>query len=393
LQKQKTSNPVCNTKRFFPFDLYSGKSDLACCKPAPAKKEINPMSVEEGFHVYKVLAISLFIGAIFLSFILPRFIKNEPLNIFPLIVEIVEILSNPIHSAKDIWRFIIQSILSRLFNRSIEVYFDEVDSTSYFDLFFLFLGISILITFQALSVANIAAIAEILLPYIIEITGVLIPLIAYNVFLVIKFIKRFFDRVKQFKIILVFSFSLLLLFFLFKPSTESIAILLEAIAIIGILWISLLKIIVVKRIKTFIKKAKLFERTAKRLYKKDSLYDALAQYYQALKIYQLPVIIKNAKFDLDRAQVLKHMSVLFNKNDQLKKALSYCEQALNIYKKIEIAEDSVHMEEMIGLLKKSAEILCRMGEREAALERYKLIYELTGISVIPKEFFTDKSFC
>ncbi len=351
------------------------------------------MSAEEGFHVYKVLAISLFIGVIFLSFILPRFIQNERSNIFLLIGEIGEILSDPIQSAKDIWRFIIQSILSRLFNRSIEVYFDEVDSTNYLDLFFLFLGISILIIFQALSIANIAAIAEILAPYIIGITGVLIPLAAYNVFLVIKFIKRFFARAKQFKILLIFSFCLLLFFILFEPSTKSTAILLEAIAIIGILWIALLKIIVVKRIKTFIKKAKRIERTAKRLDKKNSLHDALAQYYQVLKIYQLPVIIKNAKFDLERAQVLKHMSVLFNKNDQLKKALSYCDQALNIYKKLEIAEDSVHMEEMIGLLKKSAEILCRMGKREAALERYKLIYELTGISVIPKNFFTDKSFC
>jgi len=352
------------------------------------------MPLKGGFHILEMLAISFFIGAIILLYILPRFIKNEPLNIFPLIVEIVEILTNPIQSAKDIWRFIIQSVLSRLFNRSIEVYFDEVDSTSYLDLFFLFLGISILIIFQALSVANIAAIAEILLPYIIEIAGVLIPLIAYNVFLVIKFLKRFFvAHAKQFKIFLIFSFSLLLFFILFEPSTESIAILLESIAIIGILWIALLKIIVVKRIKTFIKKAKRFEKTAMRLYKKNSLHYALAQYNKALKIYQSPVIIKNAKFDLDRAQLLKHMSVLFNKDYQLEKALSYCDQALSIYQNLEIAEDSVHMEEMTGLLKNCAEILCQMGKREAALERYKLIYELTGISAIPKEFFTDKSFC
>jgi tetratricopeptide (TPR) repeat protein len=332
-------------------------------------------------------AIIIAIGALIFGKIIVKF------NLFLLIGEIGEILSNPIQSVKGIWRFIIQSILSRLFNRSVKVYFDEVDSTSYFDLFFLFLGISILIFFQAFSIANIAAIAEILAPYIIEITGVFIPLVVYNVFLVIKFIKRFFAaHAKQFKILLIFSFCLLLFFILFEPSTESIAILLEAIAIIGILWIALLKIIVVKRIKTFIKKAKRIERTAKRLDKKDSVQDALAQYYWALKIYQLPVIIKNAKFDLDRAQLLKHMSVLFNKNNQLKKALSYCDQALNIYQKLEIVEDSVHMEEMTGLLKKSAEILCQMGEREAALERYKLIYELTGMA-IPKEFFTEKWFC
>jgi len=343
-----------------------------------------------GFHILEVLAISLFVLAILLFFIYRGGISN----LFLLIGEIGEILGNPLHSAKEIWRFIIQSILSRLFNKSVEVYFDEVDSTSYFDLFFLFIGILILIIFQAFSIANIAVIAEILTTYVIEIGGVLIPLIAYNVFLVIKFIKRFFAaHAKQFKILFIFSFSLLLFFILFEPSTKSTEILLEAIAIIGILWIALLKIIVVKRIKTFIKKAKRLERTAMRLYKKDSLHDALIQYYRALKIYQLPVIIKNAKFDLERAQVLKHMSMLFNENYQLKKALSYCDQAVNIYQNLEIAEDSVHMEEMTGLLKKSAEILCRMGEREAALERYKLIYELTGISVIPKEFFTDKWFC
>ena len=356
-------------------------------------KEINPMPLKDGFHILEVLLISVVIGAVFLLFILPRFIRSDFSSILLFIGEIGEMLSDPIQSAKDIWRFIIQSILSRLFNRSVEVYFDEVDSTSYFDLFFLFFGIFILIIFQALSIGNLAAIAEVLAPYIIEITGFLIPVVVYNVFLVIKFIKRFFSRVKQFKILLIFSFSLLLLFILFEPSTETIAILLESIAIIGILWISLLKIILVKRIKTFIKKAKRFERTAMRLYKKDSLHDALAQYNQALKIYQSPVIIKNAKFDLDRAQLFKHMSVFFNNTYQLEEALSYCDQALNIYQKLEIAEDSVHMEEMTGLLKKSAEILCRMGEREAALERYKLIYELTGISAIPKEFFTDKFFC
>jgi tetratricopeptide (TPR) repeat protein len=350
------------------------------------------MPLKDGFHILEVLIISIVIGAVFLLFILPRFIKNDFSDIFLLIGEIGEMLSDPIQSAKDIWRFIIQSILSRLFNKSVEVYFDEVDSTSYFDLFFLFLGILILIFFQALSIANLAAIAEILAPYIIGIMGVLIPFIAYNVFLVIKFIKRFFARVKQFKILLIFLFSLLLLFILFKPSTESIAILLEAIAIIGILWIILLKTIVIKQIKTFIKNAKRFERTARRLYKKDSLYDALAQYYQALKIYQSPVIIKNAKFDLERAQLLRKMSVLFNQTYQLEKALSYCDQALNIYKKSEIAEDSVYMEEMIGLLKECANILCEMGKREAALERHKLIYELTGMA-IPKEFFTEKFFC
>jgi len=344
------------------------------------------MSEQEALSVFSLLIVLPIISMILVTYFMfsnnAFFILREGLVFF------LELLTIPINSLKDrLLGVILQNILSTLFNKTIDFYFIQGKSISYGDILVLLISFSLLITFQALSITNIVTIAEILSPFIIEIASILIPFIIYNVFLVIKFIKGFITRAKQFKKTFAFwlFFSLFAIFF--ELSVRVIAILLEAIAIITLLWLLLLKIMVIKHTKTFLKNAKHFERMAFRCYRKNQLSNTLSQYYQALKLYNLPLIIKNAKFNPDRAKVLKNIAFVLHKDSQLDKALLRCNQALGIYQQLEIDEDSVLMKEQVQLLKLTAKILCKQKRREEALEYYKLIYTLTGTSAMPKGFF------
>jgi len=84
--------------------------------------------------------------------------------------------------------------------------------------------------------------------------------------------------------------------------------------------------------------------------------------------------------------VLKNIAFVLYQNDRLDGALLYCDNALNIYEELEIAENSALMKDQVNLLKMSAKIFSKLGKRHDAFERYKLIYELTGISAKPKDF-------
>jgi tetratricopeptide (TPR) repeat protein len=281
-------------------------------------------------------------------------------------------LSDPNISFKDLLQFVFQYILSETFNKTVSYYFEEAESVGYKEILILLIGISCLIIFEAVSISNMILFLEILTPYLIYVISVLISLIAYYINRLIAYVKRF---KKTIAILLGISFLIIAL----KISAATIAI-------IAFMLLFALKTFVIKRTQSFLKRAKELEFAALKLYKEKKLYESFIQYHDALNIYKLPIMIKNAKFDINRAKLLKKITFVLYQNDRLDGALLYCDNALEIYEELEIAENSALMKDQVNLLKMSAKILSKWGKRQEAFERYKLIYELTGISAKPKHF-------
>jgi tetratricopeptide (TPR) repeat protein len=148
------------------------------------------------------------------------------------------------------------------------------------------------------------------------------------------------------------------------------------------------KISAIKRTKSFLSEAKLFEKAAKKAYEQGQLYDTLAHYGKALDIYKMPLIVQNTRWDVDRAKLLEKMAIVLYNDNQLEKALMRLHQALDIYKKPHIAKERTLKRYHVRVLRESASILRELGRRNEALKRYELISELTGNSVaVPKDFF------
>jgi tetratricopeptide (TPR) repeat protein len=148
------------------------------------------------------------------------------------------------------------------------------------------------------------------------------------------------------------------------------------------------KISAIKRTKSFLSEAKLFEKAAIKAYEQGKLYDTLAYYGKALDIYKMPLIVQNTRWDVDRAKLLEKMAIVLYKTHQLEKALMRLHQALDIYKKPHLAKKHTLRNSHVRVLRESATILRELGRRNEALKRYELISQLTGNSVaVPKDFF------
>jgi tetratricopeptide (TPR) repeat protein len=297
-------------------------------------------------HLIVLIVISAFI-------LLWNYDLIKSKTLFRLLGEVFEFFSNPITSFKDILRLIAQYILSETFNKTVDYYFEEAESVGYKEILIFLLGILCLMIFQAISISNMLIFLEFLVPFLI-------------------YAKRF---KKTIALLLCISFLNIVL----KISAATIAI-------ITFMLFFILKIFVIKRTQSFLKHAKELEFAALKLYKENHLLDSFAQYYIALNIYKSPIMIKKAKFDINRAKVLKNITFILYQENQLDKALLYCDEALEIYEELEIAENSALMKDQVNLLKMSAKIFNKLGKRKKAFECYKLIYDLTGISVKPKHF-------
>ena len=93
------------------------------------------------------------------------------------------------------------------------------------------------------------------------------------------------------------------------------------IALFALLWLIMVKTVVfLSRMRSF-KRARSFEKSALAAYKKNQLHETLAQYYQALKIYQTPLLVKSTRFEINRARLLKKIGFVFYKKNEYLEAL------------------------------------------------------------------------
>jgi tetratricopeptide (TPR) repeat protein len=284
-------------------------------------------------------------------------------------------LSDPNISFKDLLQFVFQYILSETFNKTVSYYFEEAESVGYKEILLLLIGISCLIIFEAVSISNMTLFLEILTPYLIYVISVLISLIATIAYYINRLIAYVIRFKKTIAILLGISFLIIAL----KISAATIVI-------IAFVLLFFLKTFVIKRTQSFLKRAQKLEFAAFKLYKEKKLDESFIEYHNALTLYKSPILLKSNKFDINRAKVLKNIAFVLYQNDRLDGALLYCDNALEIYEELEVVEKSALMKEQVNLLKMSAKILSKLEKREEAFERYKLIYELTGISAKPKHF-------
>lgn len=322
------------------------------------------MSYQFGLSILSLLGISLVVGMI-----VSQFILNYPKQCFRLLWEIAELLGNPIDSLKALLRFIVQSLMSLIFQKTVEFYIVEVESTGSGEILILLVGILVLVTFQALSISNLAIVIELSLPFII-----------YGIELTIDKTNRFFAYLKKLKkIILILLWISFLVIVLEMPVWK--------IALFALLWLILVKTVVFIYRMSYFKRALKFEKSALAAYKKNQLREALIQYYQALKIYKTPLLEKSVSFEINRAKLLKKIGLVFYKNNQLNEALRKFHQALDLHEKPLLIENPQLVRDRVRMLKKSATIRCLLGQRQEALQCYQLIHHLTGEPAIPKGFF------
>jgi tetratricopeptide (TPR) repeat protein len=319
----------------------------------------------EGFTVIILLTITIIIIPLWCF----NKIKLESL------LELFVFLSDPNISFKDLLQFVFQYILSETFNKTVSYYFEEAESVGYKEILLLLIGISCLIIFEAVSISNMTLFLEILTPYLIYVISVLISLIATIAYYINRLIAYVIRFKKTIAILLGISFLIIAL----KISAATIVI-------IAFVLLFFLKTFVIKRTQSFLKRAQKLEFAAFKLYKEKKLDESFIEYHNALTLYKSPILLKSNKFDINRAKVLKNIAFVLYQNDRLDGALLYCDNALEIYEELEVVEKSALMKEQVNLLKMSAKILSKLEKREEAFERYKLIYELTGISAKPKHF-------
>ncbi|MCK5522243.1 MAG: tetratricopeptide repeat protein [Thiomargarita sp.] len=320
------------------------------------------MTEKDLFEIVIIVIVSLIMAIIIIPLWCANKIKFQAL--FKLSGELFEFFNNPITSLKDILRLVAQYILSETFNKTVSYYFEEAESVGYKEILIFLLGISCLIIFQAISISNMEIFLELLVPFLIYAVASINRLMTY----VIRFKKTI-------AILLGISFLIIAL----KISAATIVI-------IAFVLLFFLKIFVIKRTQSFLKRAKELEFAALKLYKEKKLDESFIEYHNALTLYKSPILLKSNKFDINRAKVLKNIAFVLYQNDRLDGALLYCDNALEIYEELEVVENSAFMKEQVNLLKMSATILSKLEKREEAFERYKLIYELTGISAKPKDF-------
>jgi len=322
------------------------------------------MSYQSGLSILSLLGISIVVGLI-----ANLLIFNYPKQCFRLLWEVADLLGNPIDSVKALLRFIVQSILSLVFRKTVEFYIVEVESTGYGEILILLVGILVLVTFQALSISNIALIIELSLPFIL-----------YGIELAIDKTTHFFAYLNKLKKIILILLGISFLVIVLEMSVWKIAL-------FALLWLIMVKTVVfLSRMRSF-KRARSFEKSALAAYKKNQLHETLAQYYQALKIYQTPLLVKSTRFEINRARLLKKIGFVFYKKNEYLEALRKFHQALELHEKPLLIENPLLIRDRVRMLKKSATIRCLLGQRQEALECYQLIFQLTGEPTIPNGFF------
>jgi len=175
--------------------------------------------------------------------------------------------------------------------------------------------------------------------------------------------------------------------FIFYPS----AIILEGVALITVFFgLFAYKFLIIKyQIKPAVKRAKLFERAALNAYKRGFIQMTFSQFEKALAIYNQPAIANNFRFDIDRAKLFEQIGIVLYNKRRSKQASRYFSQAFDIYQEPHDFENAKLMKVHIRALKTGANILLEMGRRKDAWKRYKLIYELTGVSAIPENAFNQ----
>ena len=343
------------------------------------------MTEADAIELFSILLLLIFGGILFVIVCPPRFFKL-------ILGEILELVSNPINSLADMLRYIFQYLLSWTFVETVKYYFNE-KSIHYGKIFFVFLvGIPALVIFQAMTTTTMIIIVEVFLEFIL-------PIILYQLFYAIEFIKSLFAYIRNLKFIQFIGKKLYNNRYRKKINillgVLAFAVLLEIpiskITLFTILLLFVVRVYLVRHTKLLVRRAKRFEHGALRSYKHNRVKEALIKFKIVLKIHNTPLLVNNYKFDVERAKILRNIAVILYKLSQPSEALLHYKQALDIYKTPHLVEDLTLINKRIKLLKLIAALSSKLGERHKALEYYQLIYMLTGIPATPPGFLVRQS--